>query len=427
MILPIMRRRQRNRREQGESRYECDRMGETFARHTARDDIARVTEPHRAAPIPAAGDRPRIARALLLAGASLTLVFTAQDAVRRAVAGQRFDAGRSLAINGIDWGVWAVLAAVMIANGAPHRLDDPRRRALRVAVWLATAIVACIVHAATTGALMYHLHLVAFAPQPGGGAPPLSTYLRNWITSSLGFNFIIFLMIAGVIHAVLYYRDMRARAVREAELAARLANAELSALRTQLQPHFLFNALHTVSSLMIADVPAAHRVVTSLGDLLRASLDHTARQEITLREELAFVSAYLDIQKARFRSRLAVEIDVPDSLGNALVPALVLQPLVENAIRHGIEPDPDGGTVRIAATAAGSVLTLSVRNDGTSGASAAASPGGIGLTNIERRLAQLYGASQSFAAGPSAIGEFVVTMTLPLHTTARSPARDVVA
>src|SRR5262249_49861612 len=145
------------------------------------------------------------------------------------------------------------------------------------------------------------------------------------------------------------YRDLRQRQVREADLRAQLARAELSSLRTQLQPHFLFNALHTVSSLMVTDVAAAQSVVSALGDLLRASLDHTAQQEIPLRDELAFVGRSLDVQRARFRSRLVAEVSVPDDLLDALVPSLVLQPLVENAVRHAVEPNANGGRIWISA------------------------------------------------------------------------------
>ena len=193
--------------------------------------------------------------------------------------------------------------------------------------------------------------------------PPLGRYLVNFTFQGFGFNMIIFLMIVGAFHAALYYRDLRARQLREADLEARLARAELNVLRMQLQPHFFFNALHTVSSLMISDVPTAQRVISSLGDLLRSSIDHTARQEIPLREELAFVERYVDVQKARFRDRLDVHVDVPDDLLDALVPSLVLQPLVENAIRHGVEVDKRGGSISIVASRVGASIALTVRDD----------------------------------------------------------------
>jgi LytS/YehU family sensor histidine kinase len=190
----------------------------------------------------------------------------------------------------------------------------------------------------------------------------------------------------------------------------------------QLQPHFLFNALHTVSSLMLTDVPTAQHVVSALGDLLRASLEHTARQEVPLGDELSFVERYLDIQRARFRQRLQVDVDVADVLRTALVPSLVLQPLVENAIRHGIEPSSEGARMRIAARRDGEQIVLTVENDGPpngrGAADAGAAPGraGVGLANVEARLAQLYGSAHAFRAGWNGDGHFTVTLTLPYHT-----------
>jgi LytS/YehU family sensor histidine kinase len=258
---------------------------------------------------------------------------------------------------------------------------------------------------------------------PGAPPLPLGRYLSIWIVGGAGFNMIIFLMIAGVFHATLYYRDLRTRQLREIDLEARLARAELNVLRMQLQPHFFFNALHTISSLMVSDVPAAHRVIAALGDLLRSSLDHTARQEIPLREELAFVGRYLDVQKARFRTRLAVEIDTEDAPLDALVPSLVLQPLVENAIRHGIEANTEGGTIWISAAHEDGQLVLTVRDDGSlespEGPRArTTSASGVGLTNIENRLAQLYGAKHTFHARRASDGRFEVTLALPFHTDA---------
>jgi len=173
--------------------------------------------------------------------------------------------------------------------------------------------------------------------------------------------------------------------------------------------------------LMISDVPTAHRVITSLGDLLRSSIDHTANQEITLREELAFVGRYVDIQRARFRNRLDVQIDVGDDVLDALVPSFVLQPLVENAIRHGIEPHTRGGKILIRAVRSGPSLGLTVQDDGGTHSTNPAHRGGersiagIGLTNIEARLSQLYGDAQRFRAGRSSDGCFSVELTLPLH------------
>jgi two-component system, LytTR family, sensor kinase len=182
---------------------------------------------------------------------------------------------------------------------------------------------------------------------------------------------------------------------------------------------------------MVSDVPTAQRVVAALGDILRSSLDHTARQEICLREEVGFVQRYLDIQRARFRHRLRVEVDVPDALGTALVPSLVLQPLVENAIRHGIEASAEGGRIWISAARRHDDVLLTVENAGTPNG---VSPngdgdrgrGGVGLTNLEARLTQLYGSAHTFRAHRNGDGRFTVTLTVPYHTDASLfPTREL--
>jgi len=257
-------------------------------------------------------------------------------------------------------------------------------------------------------------------------APPLPKFLVVWLAGSFGWNLITFSMIAGVFHAVLYYNDLRARQVREADLEARLARSELNVLRMQLQPHFFFNALHTVSALMVSDVPTAHRVLAALSDLLRSSLDHTAQQEITLRDELAFVNRYVEIQRARFRDRLTVEIDVAESALDAMVPSLVLQPLVDNAIRHGIEAYRRRGQIWIRAVREDGALVLTVRDNASPEHTATAmstlprrAPG-IGLINLEARLTQLYGGAHAFSAARDTQGCFAVTMRIPYHL---EPAR----
>jgi LytS/YehU family sensor histidine kinase len=184
----------------------------------------------------------------------------------------------------------------------------------------------------------------------------------------------------------------------------------------QLQPHFFFNALHTVSSLMLTDVATAQKVVAALGDIVRASFDHTARQEVPLREELAFVERYIEIQKARFRSRLHVEVEIAAVLLDAVVPSFVLQPLVENAIRHGVERRRSGGAIRIEARRSGDSLDLTVGNDGPdelTGAHDRRRLPGVGLANIEARLSQLYGDAGRFHAGPIGNGRFEVAMSIP--------------
>jgi len=312
-----------------------------------------------------------------------------------------------------------VLLPLVATAGRRTRLDDRDRRAVRVVGWFVLALAYCAVQSAITGLIIRFTdpQFFGMAPPPGQSSRPLGAFLVSWGLGTSSLNLLIFGMTAGALHAIWYSRDLRERRLREIDLQARLAAAELSVLRTQLQPHFLFNALHTVSSLMLTDVAASQRVIASLGDLLRLSLEQTAKQEVPLADELTFVDRYLDVQRARFRNRLDARVDVPESVRDALVPSLVLQPLVENAVRHAVEPSGEAVRIWISAEHVGDALRLVVRNDGASASNGTAS-NGIGLTNLEARLRQLYGTAQSFRASSAGAGEFVVTLTVPFHRNA---------
>jgi two-component system, LytTR family, sensor kinase len=371
-------------------------------------------------------DRRRSTMLALASVVCLTLLFTVQDAVRHRIAGGPIQWWRLLAVNALDWVVWALLLPFIVGVGRRIRLDGGGRRLLRLGGWLLLAIAFCATQAVLTGLVIRFTNpeLFGVAPPPGVAQRPLGPFLVMWAASTSTFNLLIFGMTAGAFHALLYARDLRERQLRDTELQARLARAELNVLRMQLQPHFLFNTLHTVSSLMVTDVPTAQRVVSALGDLLRSSLDHTASQEIPLHDEVAFVQRYLEIQRARFRHRLSVQLDFTEEISDALVPSLVLQPLVENAIRHGIEPQADGGRVWVRGQRNGGAVVLSVANEGAPNDNGLArrtseSPG-VGLTNVAARLAQLYGPSHRFRAEWVGIGNggprFVVEIEFPYHT-----------
>jgi LytS/YehU family sensor histidine kinase len=205
----------------------------------------------------------------------------------------------------------------------------------------------------------------------------------------------------------------RFRALREERLQTKLARAELQVLRMQLQPHFLFNTLNTIYNLAPQNSRKAQVMISHLADLLRLSLDHVATNTVPLQRELEFLDSYIEIEKTRFEERLNVQMEIdPDTL-DALVPNMILQPLVENAIRHGIAKKAAGGTVTIASHRKGDRLELSIRDDGRlspmqSGGS------GIGLANIRARLTQLYGDNYSFDLVPGSDGT-TVAMELPLQ------------
>ena len=188
----------------------------------------------------------------------------------------------------------------------------------------------------------------------------------------------------GVIHAIEYYRESRERQLEATRLA-------LENLRAQLQPHFLFNTLQSISTLIYRDQPAADRMLTQLSDLLRLSLRNTGVQEVPLSEELGFLERYLAIMRTRFGDRLVITVDAPSDVMTALVPSLVLQPIVENAIEHGMADRPDVGHVAVRVTKDGPSLQLEVSDDGPGLGASPKDGNGIGLANTRERLARLYG------------------------------------
>lgn len=217
----------------------------------------------------------------------------------------------------------------------------------------------------------------------------------------------------GIVQGTDAQRRSRLREVQASRLEAQLAQAQLQALKMQIQPHFLFNTLNAIASFMHYDVKTADRMLTRLSDLLRLTLIQSERQEVSLRQELAFLEAYLEIEQIRFERRLSVEVDVPASLLEAHVPPFLLQPLVENAIKHSIAPRGAGGKLVIRAREEGNELRLEVEDDGP--ATLPAQTGfGIGLRNTRSRLDNLYGEGQHFELIRAGMGT-IARVLMPLR------------
>jgi signal transduction histidine kinase len=219
----------------------------------------------------------------------------------------------------------------------------------------------------------------------------------------------------GVYYAFVYARRSRLQQVQAAQLQTRLAQAELQALRMQLHPHFLFNTLHAVSMLNFSDVDAANRMLVQLSDLLRMSLEHSGKQHITLREELDFLRKYLEIEQTRFHDRLRVEFDVDPELLDAQVPNLILQPLVENAIRHGVSKIASPGLVEVSALQNNARIILRVCDNGP-GVPAnwdAEMHARIGLSTTIERLKQLYGSEHEFTIAQRTQGGTCAQVLIP--------------
>jgi len=303
----------------------------------------------------------------------------------------------------IFYAVWALLTPgiLWLAARVP-----PRRRPAFVAVHLAASVAAALVHARGFVFLLSRLQPDVWAGLETGKV------VMNAVVANFHSNLLLYWIVAGGSWLFAYYRRSRERDMRAAQLEGRLAQAELQVLKMQLHPHFLFNTLHAISALVHEDPEAADRMLSQLGDLLRATLAAGEAQEVPLGRELEFVDRYLDIERHRLGGRLQVDRDIDGAALDALVPNLLLQPLIENAIRHGIAPAAAGGTIRIRARCESGALRLQISDDGN-GCDADGLVPGLGLSNTRARLAQLYGSAHRFSVTGTAGAGVQVDLTLP--------------
>jgi signal transduction histidine kinase len=246
---------------------------------------------------------------------------------------------------------------------------------------------------------------------------------RELALTGFHINLLLYLMLVGFYEAFDYYRRYRERERRAAQLEveavqleAQLTRAQLDALRMQLHPHFLFNTLNSISVLMQEDVAAANDMLLRLSELLRLSLNQNQSHEITLRQELDFLKLYLEIEQTRFQDRLKVRIEAaPDTL-EARVPNLILQPLVENAIRHAVAPRATETLVIVRSARDNGNLQLQVSDNGDGVPVTTNTTNGIGLANTRSRLEKLYGADQAFELRNAPGGGVQVSLTIPFRT-----------
>ncbi len=305
-----------------------------------------------------------------------------------------------------DWYLFALLSIPTLWLARRFHFEAPRwRRSL-------------LVHLAASGAfaVLWVLLRVGVEMLRSRARLPVFYFgeMFHWtLARSFYFNVFIYWAVVGVSHGLEYYRRYREREVRAIELEKLLAQARLQALRSQLNPHFLFNTLNSISSLMHKDVDAADRMLVRLSELLRLALGNVETQEVPLRDELEFLRRYLEIEQIRFGPRLEVGFNTPDDTLDLPVPNLLLQPLVENAIKHGIAPRKQPGRIEITAHRDGKELLLAVLDNGTGG-SQGTRGAGVGLANTQARLDHLYGSRHGFESGPQESGGFAVRIRLPL-------------
>lgn len=287
-------------------------------------------------------------------------------------------------------------------------------------------VVAHIALAAAFSALWSALIIVSMMPGVGSFVATLD-FAREWIVAQTSMGVLVYFIVAGVTWARIGVANARDQAARTTRAEAMQVQAELAALRGQLDPHFLFNTLHSVSVLVRRDPPLAETALERLASLLRYVLDHKRglREDVLLSDELAFVDDYLALEAIRFGERLRIERDVSEEALGCSVPSFALQPLVENAIKHAIAPRAQGGTLSLHGHREGNVLVLEVRDDGpgraelpvnpTGDVSATSAPRsfGIGLDALRQRLQALYGGAASLSVQSAPGAGFTVSMRLP--------------
>jgi len=334
--------------------------------------------------------------------AGLVLLFTIQS---KMTLGQSWAEVSKQAV--FFWLPWTVFLPLVVWISLRFSFERPKL-ALQICVHVAVCSIIVIINQLVCGTVLP----LPPAPFDQHGPPPSGV--------RIGPDILIYLVTMSASVAFAHYRKSRERARHAIELEARLAQAKLQALRMQVNPHFLFNTLNAISTLVHTDPRLADDMITDLGELFRGSLESSDKQEISLGRELELLDRYLAIEQRRFGDRLQVQRDIASEVLNVFVPTLILQPLVENAIRHGIEPQSAGGKIEIRAAREGGKLRLSVANSGKKpvdfSTQRKSDRQGIGLSNTQERLQQLYGIEQAFSVGQSKLGGWVVEIEVPFRT-----------
>jgi sensor histidine kinase YesM len=254
-------------------------------------------------------------------------------------------------------------------------------------------------------------------------------YFRDRFFLNFDWEMATYWALVAFVHAIDYHRESQEREIAAAQLQTQLAEAQLEALQRQLHPHFLFNTLNTIATLMHRDVHAADEMLVQLSDLLRLTLDRIGTQQVPLKDEVDFLKKYLEIEQTRFGDRLIVNIDIDPEVLDAPVPNLILQPLVENALRHGIGPRIGVGRVDVTASQSDGLLTMTVRDNGVglSQDKLNAFHSGVGLSNTRSRLENLYGSRHRFEFQTPPGGGLLVTIGIPMGHDPESLDRSRVA
>jgi len=356
----------------------------------------------------------RYAAIIFLTATVLGFFFAAQIYFSAAALHRDIGWGQALYWSFGDWYEWALLSPFVFWTCRKFPFDRQSWRK-SLPVHLIADILLSGLHAVMCAALAVLQGVVT------GKAIVFGTTLNALLANRTHYNFAVYAIIVCAWHAWDYYGKFREREAQATQLAGLLAQTQLQALRMQLNPHFLFNSLNAVSSLMLKDVVAANKMIVRLGELLRLALEKSDQQEVSLKQEIEFLRRYLEIEQIRFGERLQLKMDVDPSTLDAFVPNLILQPLVENAIRHAIEPQETIGQIELRSVRDNGSLVLQVSDNGpglTRETACAETRERIGLNNTRERLRKLYGDGQQFELIGNAMGGVTARLSIPFRLAA---------
>jgi len=303
--------------------------------------------------------------------------------------------------------MWALSTPVVLWLSRKYKFGRQRWP-----VFMGIHLLSAVIISVLQSPYYFLVRLVVFPDVPLSLTRPLELVYINLDRQLLIYSVILLLS-----HAFDYYQRYREREWEASQLEAQLAIAQLQALKMQLRPHFLFNALHSISTLIHENVDAADTMIARLGDFLRLALENRGEQKVPLREELESAKCYVEIEKIRFGDNLALELEIAPETLDALVPSFIWQPVVENAIRHGIETLTTRGRITLRSKCVDGQLHLQVQDNGTGLSKRDNNPikEGVGLSNIKASLEQLYGDRYTFELADAPEGGVVVTLTIPLE------------
>ena len=304
--------------------------------------------------------------------------------------------------------LWLALTPLVIWLSRTFRIEGPQRFQRLTIHFLASVFF-----------LLIHVVLYTVVAIPAGWYSQLTPFWNRYLVLILTFtptNILFYWGVVVIDHALNYYQKLQERELKASQLEAQLAQSQLQVLKMQLHPHFLFNTLNAISALIRESPDEAEEMVSRLGDLLRMTLETAGLQEVRFKEELEFLNHYLEIEQTRFQDRLKVVMTIEPETLHGLVPSMILQPLVENSVRHGVGPRPEGGCIRIKAWRDNSILRLEVEDDGPGLDDHAPLKERVGLTNTRARVRNLYGDEYGVSLHNAAGGGLVVSLTIPFRT-----------